>query len=478
MRSLPSPLALPLLALSLLALTAACSARPSGTAPVTAPTAASSPWIDEAQLDAALRPALVDEQVPGLSVALLRRNEVRFYHRGHARDGGAAPDEHTPFAVGSITKVFTATLLAAMIEAGEVQADATVQSLLPPAMRVPRGDNGEITLVHLATHRAGLPRMPPAFTPADGEDPYASFTADALATSLAATTLTAAPGARWAYSNYGAGLLGFALAQRSGRPYPEALRVKVLAPLGLDETTATLDAALEARRAQDHDPTGTPVRPWRFDALAGAGAVQSTAADLARFLAVQLQPSGPLAATVERTQTLVADTDEPGHRMGLGWIALPEEHCLFHNGQTGGASAAVAFDRERGVAAAVLMNQSSELHTATVLNLLHVLRGEPVRTPRRTGDDAVSLTDAQRAALVGTYRIAPTFALTIRTSPAGRLLVQATGQRALPCAATAPDRLVIRGVDASITFTLGPDGRATAATLHQGGHDMPAPREP
>lgn len=465
-------------ALALVALTAACSARPAS-APASAPTTtASSLAIDETQLAAAMRPVLDDERVPGVSVALLRGNDVRFFHWGHARDGGPAPDAHTPFAVGSISKVFTATLLAAMVEAGEVQPDATAQSLLPAAMRVPRTEQGEITLVHLATHRAGLPRMPPAFAPADGEDPYADFNADALTRSLAATTLTAPPGTRWAYSNYGAGLLGFALAQRSARSYPEALRAKVLAPLGLDETTATLDAALEARRAQDHDPAGLPVRPWRFDALAGAGAVQSTAADLARFLAVQLQPVGPLAAAIERTQTLVADTDEPGHRMGLGWIALPEERCLFHNGQTGGASAAVAFDRAHGVAAAVLMNQSSELHTATVLNLLHVLRGEPVRTPRRSSDNAVALTDAQRDALVGTFRIAPTFALTIRTTPTGRLVVQATGQRALPCSATAPDRLVIRGVDASITFTLGPDGRATAATLHQGGHDMPAPRDP
>ena len=69
-------------------------------------------------------------------------------------------DGHSVFEIGSITKVFTALLLADMVERGEVTLDTPVQRLMPSEVKVPRRNGREITLVDLATHTSGSPRLP------------------------------------------------------------------------------------------------------------------------------------------------------------------------------------------------------------------------------------------------------------------------------------------------------------------------------
>jgi serine-type D-Ala-D-Ala carboxypeptidase/endopeptidase len=127
-------------------------------------------------------------------------------------DDGRAPDGDTIYELGSVTKTFTATLLARAVLSGRVTLDTPVAQLLPD-FKIPSRGGKEITLGDLGTQHSGLPRMPSNFLPRDLANPYADYDAAKLRAFLAGHRLPRDPGAVYEYSNLGFGLLGYALAQ-------------------------------------------------------------------------------------------------------------------------------------------------------------------------------------------------------------------------------------------------------------------------
>jgi len=127
-------------------------------------------------------------------------------------DDGKAPDGETVYEIGSVTKTFTATLLAQAVLSGRVTLDTPVAQLLPD-FKIPSRAGKEITLGDLGTQHSGLPRMPSNFLPRDPANPYADYDAAKLKAFLTGYRLPRDPGAVYEYSNLGFGLLGYALAQ-------------------------------------------------------------------------------------------------------------------------------------------------------------------------------------------------------------------------------------------------------------------------
>ena len=119
---------------------------------------------------------------------------------------GELVTEHTVFEIGSVTKLFTALLLADMARRGEVTLDTAVAELLPMGTRVPDRNGVPITLAHLATHSSGLPRLPDDIV-VGSPDPYANYTSERLYAFLGRHELHRTPGESVEYSNLGAGLL-------------------------------------------------------------------------------------------------------------------------------------------------------------------------------------------------------------------------------------------------------------------------------
>ena len=277
------------------------------------------------------------------------RTDVRCL--GEARPGGGPPDERTLFEIGSITKVFTATVLADMALEGVVALDQPAQELLPSGVRLPvRGR--PITLADLASHVAGLPRVPRGMLVRgvlQREDPWHGFGEEELLASLPRTRVRE-PGGRVRYSNLGAGLLGLLLARRAGTTYDDLVDMRVCRPLGLSDTRTAVPAEDLARFAEGHDRRGRTAPHWHITGLPGAGALRSTLADMLTFLACQLAPpEGRLGDAIRLTQELRAGNGRL--RVGLGWIALrgrsEEQHLLWHNGGTGGFRSCIALAPER-----------------------------------------------------------------------------------------------------------------------------------
>lgn len=238
----------------------------------------------------------------GLVVGLLVREECLCLGYGKvAEDSDRPPDGGTVFEIGSITKVFTAALLAEMAGREEVRLDQPVAELLPPGVRIPSYRGRAITLAHLAEHTAALPRLPGNLwaTVTDQKNPYRDYQVAHLYEYLSGAAIGFPPGTGVAYSNLGAGLLGHVLSLRAGRPFEDLLAERVLRPLALTDTGITLSDDQAARLAPGHTDTGEPTPNWDIPSLAGAGALRSTAAEMLTFLRKNLDPPGtPVGAAL------------------------------------------------------------------------------------------------------------------------------------------------------------------------------------
>jgi D-alanyl-D-alanine-carboxypeptidase/D-alanyl-D-alanine-endopeptidase len=272
--------------------------------------------------------------------------------------GGAGP--HTVFQVGSVTKAVTGLLLADQSERGVVLLTDPATRYLPGA--VP----GRVPLADLATHTAGLPRVPPGrfryrLRP---RNPYARYPRRQFLRAARRSLAGAAGGQPYQYSNFGAGLLGYLLGQAAATPYEDLVRDRICVPLGLRATT------FDAVPVQGY-AGGRPVPPWDMSVLAAAGGLHSTAADLAVLLTACLSPDrAPLGPAV-RTALVPRVTIAPGQEISLGWhhTVRDGQRVIWHNGMTGGYTAMVAFRPERRIAAAALTNTALTNTALTSINL-------------------------------------------------------------------------------------------------------------
>jgi D-alanyl-D-alanine-carboxypeptidase/D-alanyl-D-alanine-endopeptidase len=250
--------------------------------------------------------------------------------------------------------------------------------LLPPGVTVPTRDKVAITLQHLATHTSGLPRLPPSLIPRAAEpDPYAGYGEDALYQDLIHTQLEVAPGTRVEYSNYGVGLLGVALGRKIGGGYAAAIKTRVLEPLGLRDTFVSVPASLEPRRAQGTTDDLQPTPPWTFDAIAGAGALISTARDQLKLIDAELDAAAGSRAVLRAPMRLTQERiDEGGRTAGLGWV-IDGSDRFWHNGGTGGFHSFVGFDPKTRRGIVILASSSTTLIDRLADALYQVLEGTP-----------------------------------------------------------------------------------------------------
>lgn len=327
--------------------------------------------ISRADLERITATALED-RVVGCAIAVVDGDRVE--HLGHgrrSRDDSDQPDEHTVFEIGSATKVFTALLLAEMVERGEVGLDDPLSDHLPDGVASPRRDEREPTLGQLADHTSGLPRLPPNLDGPDLRDPYAGYGEAELFEGVGRAELRTVPGERYAYSNFAVGLLGTLLSRAAQQPYPALVQARLLEPLGLRHTGFETEGSAVV---PGHDATGNAVPSWTFQAIAPAGALLSTTVDLSTFLRANLAPEGPLGTAIRRTHEPRAEI--PGGRIGLGWH-VDGDGVRWHNGQTAGHHAYLGFDPAHDAGVAVLCNTANGLPDALGDAVLDHIAGRP-----------------------------------------------------------------------------------------------------
>jgi CubicO group peptidase (beta-lactamase class C family) len=310
------------------------------------------------QLVARIRPLVQDSASTGIVLGVLEANG----RRRIVSFGSGGPDtrplgRRSLFEIGSINKTFTGILLADMANRGEVALSDPVTKYLPATVKVPSRSGREITLLDLATHRSGLPRMND-HVPADSSNPYSDFTVQELYDFLSHYELPRDIGAEYEYSNLGFGLLGHALGRAAHASYEPVLRSRILEPLGLRATTAHPTGELAAWSTKGHDAKGNLMHPWdATDAIAGAGGLRSDVDDLLVYLAANVRAGGSLGAAI-RSSHIKRQNESVDQGVGLAWSIrrLGDRTVIGHAGGTGGFVSFIGFDPDRRVGVVLLAN--------------------------------------------------------------------------------------------------------------------------
>ncbi|WP_044900843.1 serine hydrolase domain-containing protein [Myxococcus stipitatus] len=267
----------------------------------------------------------------------LLREETRRYVRGYRsaslcagltvrgehhvlplRGEGTPPAENALYFLGTLTQVFTGSLLSLLAEGGRARLDMPLSEVIPRPL-LPDPDAGTVTLEQLARHTSGMPYLPPNLNvaAANPEDPFGHYSANLFGDFLRSYHPDSLPPRPTSPSLLGMGVLGHALSRRAGLNYGHALRDWLFTPLKLTDTSMRVTDELAPRLLPGHSARGKKLAPWTFPALPGAAGLHSTVPDLLRFLDACLGGGGgdeALSKSLKRTWDSGA---APG--MGLGW---------------------------------------------------------------------------------------------------------------------------------------------------------------
>jgi D-alanyl-D-alanine-carboxypeptidase/D-alanyl-D-alanine-endopeptidase len=344
----------------------------------------------------------------GIVVGIVGPNGRRVISYSHLNQGDPRPmDGDTVFEIGSVSKVFTALLLADMVQRHEVALTDPVTKYLPAGVKVPERNGRSITLVDLATHTSGLPFMPnqlPTF-----DDPVGEKNSVAqLYQFLSRYQLTRDPGTEWDYSNIGYWLLGEALASRARTDYESLLLARVTGPLQMTSTAVTLSPALKAKLAVGHNAVLQPARSFSsvsiYADMPAAGGLLSTVNDMLKFLSVCLgYERSPLASSM----SAMLSGHRPiggGEEQALGWVVngKSDDQLITHDGFTWGYASYVAWDPASRVGVVVLSNQLAGVEDIG----RHLLRpGSPLERLTTTKHTEISLDSSVLGDYVGQYEV-------------------------------------------------------------------------
>lgn len=426
-------------------------------------------------------PLVEKRVVDGLSIGYIEGDGFGIVHLGSANGAGKKPDNQTVYEIGSISKVFTGLLLADAALRDEINLHTAADVANPAGIKLPSRDGRSIKWIDLSTHRAGLPRLPGNLQSTELTNPYRDYDSTMAAAFLNSYELPRRPGESQEYSNLGASVLGYLVAQKAGKSYEQLLRERIAEPLKMTDCTVSLSGDQEKRLATPHAPFGSATSRWTFADLPGAGGIHATLRDMMRFAKAQLNPpSGPLGEAIELAWKQHSEADESGSATGLGWMIAGDGQTRWHNGGTGGFSSALFINRELECAVIVLSNTSVTNELEPLASQL-ILKAAGQKTPQAPEEEAeespegLAIDEKLRRRLVGRYQLTPEFIFTVKDEE-GRLMVTITNQPTNEVFPDSPTRWSYRGIDAAIEFKLPKTGRARSLVLHQNGAEQTARR--
>ena len=410
----------------------------------------------------------VEKQIVGTAVAVIEGDKVEYLTFGLRQKAKALKvTPETLFEIGSITKTFTTSALAALVSEGKISLDDNVEKYLAKEVALPNDKLADITFLSLANHTSGLPRLPTNMPFSNPLDPYADYNEKLLFDFLSHYELPRAVGSQPEYSNLGVGLLGNLLTKVHGNNLQALLSEKILTPLNMASTFVETPTAKASLLSDGHNEGLIVTPPWTMASLGGAGALKSNIKDMSLYLQANMNKS-VLEKAFNLAQQPTTNFSQPGTQIGLGWIIIGEGETqyLMHNGGTGGFRSFIGFNpsKQRGIV--ILNNSAIPQDDIGHAYLTHQLANIKLVEPT-----IVANKDLDR--LLGQYQLAPNFILEV-TKDNGQLYIQATGQPKLAFNPESETTFVNKAVQARIVFELDEANGTSALILHQGGQVLNA----
>jgi CubicO group peptidase (beta-lactamase class C family) len=348
--------------------------------------------------DAYITKAMLDWKVPGLAIAVVKNDSVVFIKGYGTRTLGAQQpvDEHTLFAIGSVSKAFTATLVAMLVDEGKMRWDDAATTYLPALEMYDPYVARELTVRDLLTHRSGLARGDLMWYATD-------YDRDEILRRVRFLKPSWSMRARYGYQNIMYLAAGQAVAKVAGKPWDDVVRERIFTPLGMNETnTSTRALARLANVATPHQDIDDTLRaiPWHnIDNIAPAGSINSTVSDMAKWIRFHLaqgkvgDKSLVGVAALSETQSpqvvtpLSADSKQinPYTHLGsygMGWVIQDYRgrEIRQHGGNIDGMSALAAVIPEEKLGIVVLTNANgSPMPSIASYRAIDALLAQPAR---------------------------------------------------------------------------------------------------
>lgn len=387
------------------------------------------------------------------------------------------------FPIGSCTKSMTATLAAAMVDAGKIEWKTTIGDVWPkgadihPKLRA-------VTLNELLSHQSGLPgNISDISAPA-----WAGFfeekeTPELERRRMIKLVLSKAPSqpqGKFAYSNLGYAIVSAMLETRAGESFESLMKKHVFDPLEMrsaDFRSMQSATQLQSPLLWGHAQSGEPVDPRTAGAenptvYAAAGTVRLSIEDYAKYARWYLAGK---PAPVLRTQGVFdhlhkpqVDYTLPGAKYGCGWICMDTGFgpALNHFGSNTNSGALIWVLPEADFAAIVCANTGQPQAFAACDEMIsHLMMEYAANKKAKVTPDR----------LVGRYQLTPNFIFDVNVKD-GHLMVGITNQPTQEVFADSPTKWSYRGVKATLEFHLRDKGPAYALTLHQNGAAQRATR--
>ncbi|MEV4620782.1 serine hydrolase [Asanoa sp. NPDC049573] len=377
------------------------------------------PTLDAAHWQRRLAALAERHHVPGATLGILRLRPGRDDELVEAaygvvnKDTGVTTTTDSVFQIGSISKVWTATVVMQLVDEGRLDLDAPIVDVLPEFRLADPDVTKQVTMRHLLTHTSGIDGD--VFTDTGrGDDCLEKYVAV-----LAGQTQNHPLGATWSYCNAGLSVAGRVIEKLTGGTWDAAVRERLFGPLGLRHTGTLPEEALAHRTAIGHvgeDLDNLKVAPvWGLQRSAGpAGLINSTAAEVLAFARLHLRggvgPDGTRLLSEASTAAMAAkhadlpDVYSLGDSWGLGWIRFGwDGHRLIgHDGNTIGQSAFLKLLPEQGLAVTLLTNggNARDLYDELFREIFAEVAGVAMPHPIAPGAEPVHV-DFQRH--LGTY---------------------------------------------------------------------------
>ncbi|WP_042478803.1 serine hydrolase domain-containing protein [Bacillus ndiopicus] len=289
-----------------------------------------------------------------LSIGIMYKNQSATYIYTGSSVSLKKEDKPFIYEIGSISKVFTTTLLGEMIHKGLLSESDSIGRYI-----LKLSDNHPVTLSHLANHTSGLPGIGMwksiinLFDSRTPRDPYCLFSLSEVIDYFYKHRKE--PKLKFRYSNAGMGLLGHILATELNTDYETALKKNIMDPLHLEDTSISVPTEKQYRMLKGHDVKGRKQSPLHMRDFMGAGALRSTVNDMLEFIKAHISSENEGYQLTQKSTMEIAKNIN----VGLGWFL--EDEIIWHNGSTQGFSSFLGFDPAKQIGVVVLSNYRSRL---------------------------------------------------------------------------------------------------------------------
>ena len=291
-----------------------------------------------------------------VSIALLKDEEVNYIGLAKENDHLVVKEfKDSLFEIGSLTKVFTSSLLAHEVVNNNLKLRKPINKLFPYKFK----DEIKLSYQELANHTSGMYRLPSNILPLiirNMDNPYSEYSFHLFDKYLQQELqIQQSDFPKYSYSNLGAGLLAYALSIKREEPFENLLSEIIFTQYGMVNTAFDINTSFHGM-----DAYGQIAENWQFKALKGAGGLISNTSDLSKFVIAQFDSNNCSLSLTRKATHSISDSMS----IGLGWhIINPNSSDLkyWHNGGTGGFTSSISF-RTLNKTGVIILSNISSLH--------------------------------------------------------------------------------------------------------------------